>query len=408
MNQNKIENEFKLSGTINNQLKYSDVRTKDASLQKLLRALEVAGITYEMPVRIKNKDEYFDTKDSYLSTIGASMRIREVDNSEYFITLKQKTESEQNANSLIRKEFEVPTNKRDANTNLKQLFSNSFNRNGDDLISKVVILNERHQVPIETNQGKYLLCFDKYSFYSSTTNSQSEDYYEIEIESTKITQEKDTQLQQLLGILNLFDYKLGFDSKFKKALKWLINPITFEDKQFLVFDVVQYSLKPPLEQKTIISSFFYMVERMLDKYKLLDDSLKIPTGDGLILSFDKEYNIFPFLSDIYGTVERQNEQHTKERKLCFRTAVHYGPIFEYQDINGNINYAGDGINMVSRIIGKSNDWQVLVSEQWYSLMRTMGHSVDAFSDPWPIEVKHGIELTVRNYYNRQSKVGTPQ
>jgi Uncharacterized conserved protein len=348
----KIENEFKLSGAINNQLKYSDGRTKDESLHKLIQALEVVEILHGTALRVKNRDEYFDTRDNYLLSNAASMRIREVNMNEYFVTLKQKSDKGKKASSVVRDETEVSTNKNTAYEDLQKMFETTFAYGEAALLSKVIIFNERHQIPIKTKVDEYLLCFDKYSFYSNDTHSHSEDYYEIEIESTKIAQEKDGQLQQFLDILGLFDYTPRFDSKFTKALKWLEKPVSFEDKQFLIFDIVQYSLKPPLEQKTIIKNFFGMIEKVLMKYEALIGSIKLPTGDGLIMSFDKEFNITPLLSDIYARVDRYNEQATQEKKLKFRTAIHYGPIFEYQDINGNINYAGDGINKASRVIGE--------------------------------------------------------
>ena len=408
MNSGKIESEYKLSSYINNQLKYKDVKTKDISLQKLLQALEVVNIACDKPVMVKNKDEYFDTVDDFLVSVSATIRIREVDKKDYFITLKQKVKNSKTHDSLVRDELEIPVAKNEAQIQLRQLFYNTYKRSGYDLIPKVTILNERHQIPIKTNQAQYLLCFDKYSFYSASTNVQSEDFYEIEIESSQIMENEDIQLQQYLKILNLFNYALESESKFKKALKWLNNPVAFENKQFVTFDIVQYSLKTPLNQKRAICNFFYIIEENLKKHDLFEKSLKIPTGDGLILSFDEKCNILPFLSDVYNMVLGKNKQSAEEQKLCFRTAIHCGAIFEYQDINGNVNYAGDGINMVSRIIGQSDDWQVLVSDEWYSLVRLMGYAIDLFSDSWNVEVKHGVLLTVRNYYNRSSKVGIPQ
>ena len=43
--------------------------------------------------------------------------------------------------------------------------------------------------------------------------------------------------------------------------------------------------------------------------------------------------------------------------------MHYGPVYEYIDINGNPNFAGNGINIVARIGSQTDSNRVLISKE---------------------------------------------
>ena len=92
-----------------------------------------------------------------------------------------------------------------------------------------------------------------------------------------------------------------------------------------------------------------------------------------------------------------------------RTALHTGPIYEYTDINGNLNYAGSGINITARIASKAEPDQVLVSKECAQRLREMELIEEEYlSDCVEVTVKHDVTLPVRNYYDRNSNIGCPE
>lgn len=266
-----------------------------------------------------------------------------------------------------------------------------------------------NEIQLSTHCGNhYTLCFDKYTYYCQETGAGSDSFYEIEIEQIGENNiEKDLDIQ---GLSRLFTELLGFQTeyrnKYKKGIAWLKDEHTFESRIFILFDFVSYSRAPSIVQRQLIRDFINLVYPRLEEYA--PDCIKIPIGDGMILGCPSDTGIIAFLNSLFNALRQHNENVQQERRLQIRTALHYGPVFKYTDINGDLNYAGSGINFVARIASQTDSNQVLISQECAQyLLESCRINPQYLSEQTPITVKHGVTLSVRNYFDPQSRIGIP-
>lgn len=406
---NKLETEIKLWGQYNNQLKYSNDSCED-SIKKIKLLLKRLDIHFFPPVQKQQVDTYYDTEDNRLLRMESSARVRRVDGEQVLITLKCAAENRNDAklHTLARNEEERPLNLgENAEKAIKSLVKERLSVIG--IQEQLTVHNTRSLIPIETETRRYELCFDKYYFYSRTQNRRSEDFYEIEIESDTQTISDDKQLSQLAGIfIDILGFVGNPSSKYRRGIEWCNSVPNYDNKQFIVFDIVKYSLRESYAQKEMIVKFGSLVGECLKEEGLDQDCLKIPTGDGMFLCLDERKRIIPLLVRLFRKVDRVNQNCQAEDRIVVRTALHDGPVFEYQDINNHRNYAGLGINMAARIISQADDHQILVSEELYKRLCDQDQTEKCnFSDKYTITVKHGVALEIRNFYDSYLKVGIP-
>lgn len=405
----KVETEIKLLGQYNNQLKYSN-DTYDDSIKKIKNLLKILHIKSSMPISKYQSDTYFDTSDNKLLGMNYSARVRKINKENTSVTLKSPVEeqTENKLQALARKEDEyfLEPNK-NAKAFIEDLVATQWGIL--DIQEKLVVHTIRNVIPIETQWYKYELCFDKYNFYNCVQNKKSEDYYEIEIESDKPIQSTDEQISQLTAI---FTQILGFTgssiSKYQRGIDWSNRLPDYTNKQFLAFDIVKYSTKQSYIQKEMIVKFTSLIDDVLKDMGLNSKTLKLPTGDGMFLCFDESRRILPLLGPILQKLAEINLNYQPKDRIDIRTSLHYGSVFEYQDINNHKNYAGMGINFTARIIGHAQKHQVLISEDIYNYLYQQNHiCIDNVSKPFTICVKHDVLLTVRNYYDSYLNIGIP-
>lgn len=397
-----VEREIKLLGRYNNQLKFSSGSLND-SLSKIEKLLDILKIEHGSIENIKQIDEYYDTCNNELLNKHASFRIRYKN--------KKMVENEDNIlPNLSRNETEIELKPEKIEDVINEYAKKVFDIEPDKLLKKIQVHNIRSIIPINTNVRNYELCFDKYYFYIPNENKKSEDYYEIEIETDNVKISDDEQLVQLTRLfIEIWEFVGNLESKYERGRKWIAN-ITqqYLNKQFIVFDVVKYSKRQSYVQKDIILEFNRIVEEKLEEYDFDKGCIKILTGDGMIIGLNEKSNIMLFIISIIKKIKFVNQNCQEEKRIEIRTALHFGSIFEYQDINNHKNYAGMGINMACRIIGDAKNFQILVSEEFCQSLFNQGFiDEDSFSEQFKIKVKHGVCLKVRNYYNEYSNVGIP-
>ena len=134
----------------------------------------------------------------------------------------------------------------------------------------------------------------------------------------------------------------------------------------LFMDIVGYTKLPVDQQMMVKQSFSTTVS---DSLKGLhdEDCIKLDTGDGLALCYlgapeDVLYvgvgmrNHFNDVSSICHT--------------CFsvRMGINLGPVKIFEDINGQRNSIGDGINVAQRIMSFAKPNQLLVSRSYYEVV----------------------------------------
>jgi hypothetical protein len=98
-----------------------------------------------------------------------------------------------------------------------------------------------------------------------------------------------------------------------------------------------------------------------------EDCIKLDTGDGLALCYlgDPEDVL------IVGVNLRNNFNDVSSIcKTCFsvRMGINLGPIKIFEDINGQRNTIGDGINAAQRIMSFAEPNQLLVSRSYYDVV----------------------------------------
>ena len=403
-----MENELKLTGLLNNQLKYVGDTVENA-LNMLCTSLEILGIQHNTPQKVCQQDIYYDTQQHLLERNNCSLRIRTIANKKI---LTAKKPSQVIAAPLQRTEYEqpIPTDGQLLD-HVKDFFSYHFSDYAENSLYEIFqVINTRHEIQISTRSGNnYTLCFDKYMYYWQETGISSDSFYEIEIEQIGENNfETDSDIQNLS---RLFTQLLGFQierrSKYKQGMDWLREEQTFENKIFILFDFVSYSKSPSIVQRQLVQDFNNLIHPELEKY--VPGSIKIPIGDGIILGCTHDAKVIAFLNSLFHILHQHNENVQKERRLQIRTALHYGPIYKYTDINGQLNYAGSGINFVARIASQTDSNQVLISQECAQYLLESGRiNPQYLSEQTSITVKHGISLPVRNYFDPKSRIGTPE
>lgn len=400
------ENELKLSGSLNNQLKYIGDAAENV-LGKIYKSLELLGITYDAPAKkVVQKDTYYDTRQRLLEKADCSLRIREVEGEK---KLMAKKPSQAKSDALQRMEYEtLLLAAGQPMANVSGFFRENFPEYKEENLVEILRLrNTRHEIKITTAYGSnYTLCFDKYDYYSH--GEGGDPLYEIELEQIgESSIDQDPDIKRLSTLLtDLLGFQIEKSSKYKKGIEWLESKDKFENRIFVLFDFVAYSQKPSDTQRQLVRDFTDLIRPALTEH--MPDCIRIPIGDGIILGCPTDSNVVRFLNSFFSELRYHNNAVSEERVLAIRTAIHYGPIYEYTDINGSLNFAGSGINITARIASQTEENQVLISEDCARYLLESRRIEERYlSEVEPITVKHGLTLDVRNYYDQASKVGCP-
>ncbi len=402
---NPTEKELKLVSQFNNQLKYNDIRSQEEVVKKIKASLDILDISYTKTKIITQSDKYYDTEDNYLIKNEISLRFREVEKKnekQCYITLKTKAKKEV-GNVLSRYEKEEKLNDiSNWKDKIRKCIEEVVDTNNFEMKDAVQIINNRILIPINTGKNAYNLCFDKYFF--CVKGRRSDDLYEIEIESESEnnTNTRDKKIDKLCDLFTqVFGYKTTKKSKYEQGMQWKSSEIDVKNKNFVLIDIVDYSKKIPELQKDIVIMLNKQIKKCLEDLDFFKKTIALPIGDGAILAFEENINIIRFIQTIVSALNIYNNSIPEKNKTIeVRFAIHNGPVFEFPDINGNTNYAGNGINIVSRIASKTKAKTIFVSEAFLNWCNNSAHiDTSIFSDKFEIEVKHGEKIIVREMQN---------
>ena len=402
------ENELKLSGFVNNQQKYIG-NTEEGCLEKIYKLLDALDIKFDPnPNKIRQEDIYFDAAQRQIEKLGGSLRIRNIGSQQY-LTVKKPLYNR--SKTLRREEIESQISETESQQELlTSAFHTHFPECGDEHLEEILrVYNTRHEIKINTPLHAYKLCFDRYEFYCSSVAEGGDPQYEIEIEQIDGDDiEEDPSISKLSILLtDVMGFSFDSNSKYKKGIAWLKNRNAFENRLFVLFDFVSYSKKASTVQNQLIRIFMKLVQPVISQYDA--ECVKIPSGDGIILGFKTDINIMCFLNDFFSQVRINNNSASKDRSIVIRTAMHYGPVYEYIDINGNPNFAGNGINIVARIGSQTDSNRVLISKECADfLLESERISSQNLSTVYSIKVKHDVVINVMNYYDKDNKIGRPK
>src|ERR1051326_2125613 len=162
------------------------------------------------------------------------------------------------------------------------------------------------------------------------------------------------------------------------------NKVTRCYATYIFLDVVQFSKRSAEAQSEIVGTLNQIVDQALKSFEVtFDDSILIPTGDGLCITLIKPsfpYDIHIQLAlDILNRTHEYNAQAEKEtRQFHVRIGINQNTDILVDDINGRRNVAGAGINMASRIMDQADAGQILVSQAVFHELQPSERYMDKF------------------------------
>jgi hypothetical protein len=132
-------------------------------------------------------------------------------------------------------------------------------------------------------------------------------------------------------------------------------------------DIVEYSQQPVDEQIQLKSRFNVILSEAI-KDVAVNDRIILDTGDGAAISFlgDPEDALFVALSIRDAIIGEDSS--AKPPRLSARIGINLGPVKLVQDINGQRNLIGDGINVAQRVMSFAKPGQVLVSRSYFEVI----------------------------------------
>lgn len=127
--------------------------------------------------------------------------------------------------------------------------------------------------------------------------------------------------------------------------------------------------------------------------------LRLPTGDGGALVFRTTPE-----SPVLCALEIAKELR-KHPELRVRMGIHSGPVNAITDLNEQSNIAGAGINIAQRVMDCGDAGHILVSKHVAEDLEHYPRWQPYLHDLGECEVKHGVRVSVVNFYT--DEVGNP-
>jgi hypothetical protein len=354
-------------------------------------------------------DTYYDDDKSSIENAGWSFRIRKHPD-RYTATLKSLNNSA-DAAMMKREEMEIGMNEQDKEilvSNQKK-FETLFASSEIKLVSKlkvgINVINDRSKIVFVVNEkSEWEFCYDRFYYYCESDRRYSPYFCEIEIEKSLPSDDDDSDIAEftnsLKELFDLHESKISKSTRGKEFIKAEYPPII--NIMTIGFDIVGYSLLSPQDQLTAIQKMNKFAKDILKMILVNDCPICIPTGDGMYVILEKNHDItIPFIIKVQNEVIDYN-RNNPSRKFSFRTGIHFGPVFKYSDINENLNYSGNGINMAARALNIGSEWHIICTEPAKEQLIIHGNRKEIFHPIGERKVKHEVCLFVNNIYEDNS------
>jgi len=173
----------------------------------------------------------------------------------------------------------------------------------------------------------------------------------------------------------------------------------FRSWDIVMIDIVGYSTQSEEGQFREITHLTEVVRNTeaIRKTKT-SERIFLPTGDGMAVGFTG----FPARA-----LELASQIHTAygQDRHKLKIGIHSGIAFEIEDINGNRNIAGSGINLAQRVLSCCRGGHILVAEDPGAKLKNSEGWREALRGPYRFQVKHDVLVTAYNY--SQDEVGNP-
>lgn len=169
-----------------------------------------------------------------------------------------------------------------------------------------------------------------------------------------------------------------------------------EQEGYIFFmDIVGYSKKTTDEQRKACKDLGAIIKGTVQfqTANALEKLIILPTGDGMVLGF------FTYLEDALNCGVAVAKAVKGRPDLQMRMGVHCGPVIPMEDINGNLNISGDGINYAQRVMDAGEANHLLVSAA--VMARYDRPSYVLVNDLGDVVVKHGVVLRLYSLHGSE-------
>jgi class 3 adenylate cyclase len=131
----------------------------------------------------------------------------------------------------------------------------------------------------------------------------------------------------------------------------------------MFLDIVGYSKCTGSEQQKMKQTFNEVLARALEDIPPRD-FIVLDTGDGAAIAFlGNPEDALAVAIAIRGSISSLSAQ-----ALPARMGINLGPVKLVWDINGQLNFIGDGINVAQRVMNFAQPGQLLVSRTFYEMV----------------------------------------
>src|SRR3989338_7311577 len=161
----------------------------------------------------------------------------------------------------------------------------------------------------------------------------------------------------------------------------------------LFFDVVGYTKQPVNKQIKVKKQFNQLLSDCLGALED-GDHIILDTGDGAAIGFLQHPEDALEVAMQFRKMMMANG-HKDYPDLKVRTGIHLGPINVVQDMNGQNNMVGDGINDAQRVMSFAGTDQIYISRPYHDFVsRLSDEYADLFQYRGSQQDKHGREHPV--------------
>jgi TolB-like protein len=175
------------------------------------------------------------------------------------------------------------------------------------------------------------------------------------------------------------------------------SDLRLEIGHVLLIDIVGYSKLLITEQRERLQALNEVV-RNTAQFRASDANgmlVRIPTGDGMALIFRDTVE-----APLRCAVEISEAVKTHP-EIQLRMGIHSGPVSEVTDVNERTNIAGAGIDIAQRVMDCGDAGHILLSKHVADDLAPHPRWNRYLHDLGECEVKHGVRVSVVNFYDDQ-------
>src|SRR5438034_8232703 len=166
----------------------------------------------------------------------------------------------------------------------------------------------------------------------------------------------------------------------------------------LFVDIVAYSKLLSSEQRELFALLNDIV-RNTSQFRAAEAAgklVRLSTGDGMVLVF------FTSVDMPVRCAQEISRKLGEHPELKLRMGINSGPVDQVRDVNDQRNITGVGINMAQRVMDCGDAGHILLSRRVADDLAQYHEWKPYLHDLGRVEVKHGLELEVVNFYNREA------